>query len=121
MSVESYTNGPVVIVPPQGRLDTNSAPEVEKALTDHIERGEQKIVLDLSGLEYISSIGLRVILKAAMAMTRNGGQMALSGGERPNPPGAPIEWGDDDEPLDRGRSLPHRVRRPLMIDKLIPA
>lgn len=80
MSVESYTNGPVVIVPPQGRLDTNSAPEVEKALTDHIERGEQKIVLDLSGLEYISSIGLRVILKTAMSMTRNGGRMALSGG-----------------------------------------
>ena len=80
MSIESYTNGPVVIVTPQGRLDTNSAPEVEKVLTDHIERGEKKIVLDLSGLEYISSIGLRVILKTAMAMTRNGGRMALSGG-----------------------------------------
>lgn len=80
MSVDSYNSGPVVIVKPQGGLDTNSAPEVEKVLTDHIERGEKKIVLDLSCIEYISSIGLRVILKTAMAMTRNEGRMALCGG-----------------------------------------
>lgn len=80
MSVESYSSGPVVIVKPQGGFDTNSAPEVEKVLTDHIERGEKKIVLDLSSIQYISSIGLRVILKTAMAMTRNGGRMALCGG-----------------------------------------
>jgi anti-anti-sigma factor len=80
VSVESYTSGPIVIVTPQGGLDTNRAPEVEKVLTDHIERGEKKIVLDLSCIEYISSIGLRVILKTAMAMTRNGGRMALCGG-----------------------------------------
>jgi anti-anti-sigma factor len=81
MSVESYAKGPVLIVKPQGGLDTNSAPEVEKVLTDHIERGEKKIVLDLSCIEYISSIGLRVILKTAMAIIRNGGRMALCGGK----------------------------------------
>lgn len=80
MSVESHTSGPVVIVTPQDRFDTNSAPEVEKVLTDHIERGAKKIVLDLSRIEYISSIGLRVILKTAMEMTRKSGRVALSGG-----------------------------------------
>jgi len=80
MSVESHRNGTVVIVTPKDRFDTNSAPEVERVLTDHIERGEKQIVLDLSNISYISSIGLRVILKAVMAMIRTGGRVVLCGG-----------------------------------------
>jgi anti-anti-sigma factor len=80
MSVVSRLSGTVLIVTPQERLDTNSAPEVERVLTDHIERGEKQIVLDLSQIEYISSIGLRVILKTAMNMTRTGGRVVLCGG-----------------------------------------
>lgn len=80
MSVVSRQSGTVLIVTPQGRLDTNSAPEVERALTDHIERGEKQIVLDLSHIEYISSMGLRVILKTLMNMTRTGGRLVLCGG-----------------------------------------
>ena len=80
MSVESHRNGTVVIVTPQDRFDTNSAPEVERVLVDHIERGEKQIVLDLSNISYISSIGLRVILKAVMAMIRTGGRLVLCGG-----------------------------------------
>jgi phosphoserine phosphatase RsbU/P len=80
MTVESRRSGAVVIVTPQDRFDTNSAPEVERVLIDHIERGEKLIVLDLSSIAYISSIGLRVILKAVMAMIRSGGRVALCGG-----------------------------------------
>jgi anti-sigma B factor antagonist len=80
MSVESRRNGAVMIVTPQARFDTNSAPEVERVLTDHIESGERRIVLDLSSISYISSIGLRVILKAVMAMIRTGGRVVLCGG-----------------------------------------
>lgn len=69
-----------MIVTPQNRFDTNSAPEVERILMESIERGERQIVLDLSRISYISSIGLRVILKAVMAMTRIGGRIVLSGG-----------------------------------------
>ncbi len=80
MSVTSHRSGGVMIVTPQNRFDTNSAPEVERVLTEHIERGERQIVLDLSRISYISSIGLRVILKAVMTMTRTGGRVVLSGG-----------------------------------------
>jgi sigma-B regulation protein RsbU (phosphoserine phosphatase) len=80
MSVESRRSGTVVIVTPQDRFDTNSAPEVERVLVDHIERGEKQIVLDLSNISYISSIGLRVILKAVMAMIRTDGRVVLCGG-----------------------------------------
>ena len=80
MTVISRENGAVVIVTPQGRFDTNGSPEVERVLTDHIARGAKRIVLDLSHIEYISSIGLRVILKTVMAMNRTGGKVVLCGG-----------------------------------------
>ncbi|HEU5408644.1 MAG TPA: anti-sigma factor antagonist, partial [Nitrospira sp.] len=80
MSVTSHQNGDVTIVTPQNRFDTNSAPAVERILTEHIEGGKRRIVLDLSRISYISSIGLRVILKAVMTMTRAGGGVVLSGG-----------------------------------------
>ncbi len=80
MSVTSHQSGDVMIVTPQNRFDTNGAPEVERTLMEHIERGERKIILDLSQISYISSIGLRVILKAVMTMSRTGGRVVLSGG-----------------------------------------
>jgi len=80
MIIALRENGAVVIVAPQGRFDTNGSPEVERVLTDHIARGAKRIVLDLSRIEYISSIGLRVILKTMMAMNRTGGKILLCGG-----------------------------------------
>lgn len=80
MGVEIRHRGTVLIVTPRDRFDTNSAPEVERVLIDHIGRGERQIVLDLSRISYISSIGLRVILKAVMAMTRADGRVVLCGG-----------------------------------------
>ncbi|CUS38971.1 putative Phosphoserine phosphatase [Candidatus Nitrospira nitrificans] len=79
-SVDSRRSGTVMIVTPQTRFDTNSAPEVERILLDHIGQGERQIVLDLSRISYISSIGLRVILKVLMAMTRTDGNIVLCGG-----------------------------------------
>lgn len=50
-----------------GRLDTVTAPQLEKQLDETIENAAS-IVLDLEKLEYISSAGLRVLLKAQKAM-----------------------------------------------------
>ena len=80
MTVVSRESGTVVVVTPQGRFDTNGSPEVERVLNDHIVQGAKQIVLDLSRIEYISSIGLRVILKTVMAMNRTGGKVVLCGG-----------------------------------------
>jgi stage II sporulation protein AA (anti-sigma F factor antagonist) len=80
MRVLSRPHNSVMIVTPQDRFDTNSAPDVEIVLMDHIERGEKRIVLDLSHISYISSIGLRVILRTVMTMNRVGGKVVLCGG-----------------------------------------
>ena len=55
----------------KGRLDTTTAPELEKALVSEME-GLESLVLDFANLEYISSAGLRVLLGAQKRMNRQG-------------------------------------------------
>lgn len=55
-----------------GRLDTTTAPELE-ALLDELLPTAKTLVMDLDQLEYISSAGLRLILKAQKAMSRKDG------------------------------------------------
>ena len=54
-----------------GRLDTTTAPDLEKEIGDSLE-GVEELVMDMDGLEYISSAGLRVILKAQKQMNTQG-------------------------------------------------
>ena len=64
------TNGATVIAL-EGRLDTTTAPELEKAINDE---GEvlKSLVLDFKGVDYISSAGLRVLLTAQKKMNVQG-------------------------------------------------
>lgn len=61
----------------EGKLDTTTAPEFEKALGE-ILSGVTELVFDMTNLEYISSAGLRVLLKVQKVMF-NQGEMKLFG------------------------------------------
>ena len=54
----------------EGRLDTNSSPELEAELKLD---GVKEVVFDFGGLEYISSAGLRILMTAHKAMSAAGG------------------------------------------------
>ena len=60
-----------------GRLDTTTAPELEAAL-DEVLENTKELIFNLENLEYISSAGLRVILKAQKSMNTKG-SMKLTG------------------------------------------
>lgn len=77
MNIEKKTENEKVILAISGRLDTQTAPELEKEL-DNLEEGCKELVLDMSELAYISSAGLRVILKAQKYMSAKG-EMKLIG------------------------------------------
>ncbi len=80
MSVLSSKSGNVFIVTPQERLGTDSSPDAEKLISGNIESGETKIVIDLSQTNYISSSGLRVIMKTVnMLLHRKDGAVVLCG------------------------------------------
>ena len=55
----------------EGRLDTVTAPDLEKVLNESLS-GVEELVLDFNELEYISSAGLRVLLSAQKVMNRQG-------------------------------------------------
>ena len=71
-----------VVVSPVGRIDQSSADTFMEALAPHLERcaaGEDRLVLDLSDLEYISSAGLRVLMLAAKQSKAQGGTLLVTG------------------------------------------
>lgn len=60
----------------EGRLDTTSSPELEKSLQESLD-GVSELIMDLSGLEYISSAGLRVLLSAQKIMMKQGSMKVI--------------------------------------------
>ena len=77
MTIEKKLNAESAGLVIVGRLDTQTAPELEKEL-DNVIAGVKDLTFDMSGLEYISSAGLRVILKAQKIMNTKG-SMKLTG------------------------------------------
>ena len=76
MTIEIKKNAAETIIEIVGRLDTTTAPALDKTINEDI--GETKnLVLNLNGLEYISSAGLRVLLSAQKKM-RNIGSMKVT-------------------------------------------
>jgi anti-sigma B factor antagonist len=61
----------------QGRLDSNTSQVFEKRIFDAISNGSRYLVIDFKELDYISSAGLRVILKATKALKREDGKIML--------------------------------------------
>ena len=72
MTISRNQNGGELELFLDGRLDTMTAPELEKELSKSLE-GADTLVLDFGKLEYISSAGLRVLLTAQKAMSARGG------------------------------------------------
>ena len=72
MTITTKQNGTTLEVALEGRLDTVTAPELEAALLQSMPAAES-LALDFSGLEYISSAGLRILLSAHKNMLARGG------------------------------------------------
>ena len=62
-----------------GPLDTSRHFELQSKLLGIIEKGEKKIVVDCSGLTYISSSGLRILLVVLKKINAAGGVLRLAG------------------------------------------
>lgn len=71
MTMEIKKNAEATVIEVVGRLDTTSAPALEKAINEDIGNAKN-LVLDLKGVQYISSAGLRVLLGAQKKMQKIG-------------------------------------------------
>ena len=71
MTIEIKKNAEETIIKIVGRLDTTTAPALDKTINEDIA-GTKNLVLDVKELEYISSAGLRVLLGAQKKMQKIG-------------------------------------------------
>jgi len=71
LNIEKKTNGAELTVALTGRLDTTTAPALEKELKESLD-GVTALCFDMEALEYISSAGLRVLLSAQKIMAKQG-------------------------------------------------
>lgn len=75
MTVNIEKNNNDILVQVEGRLDTTTAPTLDTTLAEEVS-ADANLVLDMKGLEYISSAGLRVLLSAQKRM-KTAGTMKL--------------------------------------------
>ena len=72
MTITKTLEDKILNVKVEGRLDTATAPELEKELDEVLGEAEE-LVFDFEGLEYMSSAGLRILLATQKKMSAKGG------------------------------------------------
>lgn len=80
LTIEKQTNESGLTVALSGRLDTTTAPELEKELKASLD-GVTSLTIDMKDLDYISSAGLRVLLSTQKIMNQQGGMKVVDAGE----------------------------------------
>lgn len=71
MTITNERNNGCLTIAIEGRLDTTTAPQLEKFLSENMD-GVRDMVIDMEKLEYVSSAGLRVFLGAHKKMSKLG-------------------------------------------------
>ncbi len=77
MTITKNQNGKDLEIALEGRLDTTTAPDLEKELKADLD-GIDTLKLDFSKLDYISSAGLRVLISAHKVMAPKGGMKVVN-------------------------------------------
>ena len=77
MEIAVSEAGDVKVLRVDGKLDTKTSPDAQALLTELIEQGATKIVVNFEKLAYISSSGLRVLLAAAKQLKGNSGELRV--------------------------------------------
>ena len=77
MTITKKQDGADLKIILEGRLDTMTAPELEKELNESLDDADT-LTLDFANLAYISSAGLRVLLSAHKVMSKKGGMKVVN-------------------------------------------
>lgn len=80
-TMDARHEGQIIVLTPQGRIDHNHADAFQAALEPYLQNcrtAGQAVLLDFSGIDYISSVGLRVLMLAARKAKAQEGKIAIS-------------------------------------------
>ena len=77
MTIDIKKNAETATISVAGRLDTTTAPALDKTIHEDIN-DVNNLILDIKGIDYISSAGLRVLLSAQKKMQKNGSMKVVN-------------------------------------------
>ena len=77
MTLTEKRHQQAVITSIEGRLDTTNYQQLESKILHHLEQNHTTLVIDCSGMDYVSSAGLRIFLVALKKLTAADGQLLL--------------------------------------------
>jgi|688.fasta_scaffold13350_13 anti-anti-sigma factor len=78
IELKEEKKGDVCILRIKGRLDAISSPVAEKKVFDSINRGQYKLLLNFSGVSYLSSAGMRMLLSSTKKLKTLNGKLLVS-------------------------------------------
>lgn len=78
MKIEVQSLKRVELMTVSGRIDSSNANEFDEALNNLTDNGEYQLVLNMSGVEYTSSAGLRALVSALRECKKHSGDLRLS-------------------------------------------
>lgn len=78
MDIQIIGQGGATVLSARGRIDSMSAGHLGEALTREISAGHTTLVLDLAGVDYMSSAGLRELVNALKKVKRVSGDLRLA-------------------------------------------
>ncbi len=79
MNISTRSIGDVCALDIEGKLDTQTSVPALEELMDHLDASPSKVLISLASLEFVSSVGLRVILRIAKHVSGYGGDLKVSG------------------------------------------
>lgn len=75
---EGVASSDALVISPQGRLDMVSAPSLREQLRTEVQRGQTRLVVDLSGVDHIDSSGLSALIAGLKAARQAGGSLSIT-------------------------------------------
>ena len=83
LSIETDNTQTISVMKVKGRVDSEAAPQLDDALTKLLQSNRNKIVLNLQDVNYMSSAGLRAMVKAYQSANKSGGDVRLAAVSEP--------------------------------------
>ncbi len=77
ISIKEEVKEDLLILRLNGRLDAVSSPNAEKKVFDYLNAGHSKLLLDLGGVDYLSSAGMRMLLSVSKKLRSISGRVVL--------------------------------------------
>ena len=81
MDVSIRDVGDILAIDIEGKLDTQTSTQALEILLKCLEPGHGKVLVSLAQLEFVSSAGLRVILRVGKEVHKSGGELKVSGAQ----------------------------------------